>query len=106
MILPKLPRFAWGGKKGAGYTVELNNAELGANQRATQAAPLPAELAQLHHRLIGDSSQRTFSAGQSQGDVQGVVAIGLSPLAAAVGQPGRIGDVDALDALTEAVDEP
>lgn len=79
---------------------------LGAGQGAGQMAPVTAELAKLHRRLIGDPAQRTLAARQTPGDVGGIFAVGLSPLAAPVGQLGGIGDVDPIHTGAVAVDKP
>ena len=79
---------------------------LAAAEQSAELPPVPAELAQLHQRGLGDEAQRTLAAGQAAGDVGGVVGVVLPPLAAAVGQLGGVGDVDPIHALPETVDEP
>ena len=87
----------FGPRRLAARSIDLHGM-LAAGQEAAQLPPVPAELAELHQLLVGDESQRALAAGQPRGDVQGVVAVVLPPLAAAVGQFGGVGDVDAIDA--------
>ena len=72
------------------------------DKQAAQVPPVPAQLAELHQLLVGDESQRALAARQPHGDVERVVAVGLPPLAAAVGQFRGVGDVDPIDARSES----
>ena len=79
---------------------------LGAADQTAQLSPVPAELAQLHQRNVGDEAQGTIAARHTLGDVPGVVAVGLPSLAATIGQFGSVGNVDPIDHVAVALDEP
>jgi prepilin-type N-terminal cleavage/methylation domain-containing protein/prepilin-type processing-associated H-X9-DG protein len=74
--------------------------------QAAEQPPVPAELAELHQRGVGDVAQRTFAARQPLGDVQPIFALVLPPLAAPARQFRGVGDVDPIDARPVALDEP
>ena len=98
-------------------TVELRTGDVGGQQHRTERmlasaqqpaelVPVPTKLAKLHEFVVGDVAERTLAAGQTFGDVGGVVGVVFSPLSAPVGQLGGVGDVDAIDAAAIIVNEP
>ena len=78
----------------------------GTTEESAELVPVAAELAELHQFVVGDIATGAFAASQSLGHVEGVSVVVLSSFAASVGQLGGVGDVDAVDARAETLDEP
>ena len=79
---------------------------LGAREQATEVSPVASQLPQLHQLVVGDVPQGTFASCEPARNVERVVAVGLAPLATPAGQFGGVGDVDLVNARSEAIDEP
>ena len=82
------------------------HALFGAADGSAEIAPVSAEFAQGHEVIVSNETERAFAACQALGDVEGVVVVAFSSLTAEQGQGGGVGNVDAIDMVAEAIDEP
>jgi len=82
------------------------HALLGACESSAETSPVSAEFAQGHQVIVGDEAERTVAACEPAGNVEGVVVVALASFSPAQGQLGGVGNVGAIHAVAESVDEP